>query len=92
MKAKGRSLYKELFSDELKKFYWQNKDRIKSFQVITKDPWIPWEIIRPWDADAGIEDSFLCEHYAFSRCVAGKKIAIPNDRLKRVFVVGTIFD
>jgi hypothetical protein len=87
MKAKGRSLYKELFSDELKRFYWQNKDRIKSFQVITKDPWIPWELIRPYDADAGQEDPFLCECYAFSRWVAGKKTVIPNKQLKKVLVV-----
>jgi hypothetical protein len=87
MKAKGRLLYKELFSDELKRFYWQNKDRIKSFQVITRDPWIPWEIIRPYDADTGQDDPFLCEYYAFSRWVAGKKTVIPNEHLKRVLVV-----
>jgi hypothetical protein len=87
MKGKGRSLYKELFPDELKRFYWQNRDRIKSFQVITKDPWIPWEIIKPWDMDTGREDPFLCESYAFSRWTAGKKTVIPNEHLKKVLVV-----
>jgi hypothetical protein len=87
MRAKGRSLYKELFSEELKKFYWLNRDRIKSFQIITKDPWIPWEIIKPWDQDMGKEDPFLCERYAFSRWIVGKKIIIPNEQLKKVLVV-----
>ena len=87
MKAKGRLLYKELFSEELKKFYWQNKSRIKSFQVITKDPWIPWEIIRPYDPDTGKEDAFLCECYAFTRWILGKKIVIPNEQLKKILVV-----
>jgi tetratricopeptide (TPR) repeat protein len=87
MKAKGRLLYKELFSEELKKFYWQNKSRIKSFQVITKDPWIPWEIIRPYDVDTGQEDAFLCECCAFSRWILGKKIVIPNEQLNKVLVV-----
>jgi CHAT domain-containing protein len=55
--------------------------------VITKDPWIPWEIIRPYDADTGQEDPFLCECYSFSRWVLGKKTVIPNKQLKKVLVV-----
>jgi hypothetical protein len=83
----SRMKAKELFSVELKRFYWKNKDRIKSFQVITKKPWIPWEIIKPWDMDTGQEDPFLCESYAFSRWTAGKKTVIPNEHLKKVLVV-----
>jgi CHAT domain-containing protein len=35
----------------------------------------------------GKEDPFLCERYAFSRWIVGKKIIIPNEQLKKVLVV-----
>jgi hypothetical protein len=93
IKAKGMSLYDELFPPSLKESYWERRAKIKSIRVISKEPWIPWEIIKPWRRlENGIieEDPFLCEQYAFSRWMVGKperikgqikniKFVVPND-------------
>jgi hypothetical protein len=74
----GKSLYDELFPASLKALYWQKRDEkkeekmLKSIRVITKEPWIPWEIIKPWRElpNGNIEeDPFLCEQYSFARWV-----------------------
>ena len=93
IKAKGMSLYDEIFPESLKELYWEKRDKIKSIRVISKEPWIPWEIIKPWrklEDETIEEDDFLCERYAFSRWLVGKherhktqiksiKVIIPND-------------
>jgi tetratricopeptide (TPR) repeat protein len=88
----GMSLYDELFPKKLKELYWELRDRIKSVRVISNEPWIPWEIIKPWrqlENGVGEEDDFLCERYTFSRWiekpdrnkkeVKNIKVIIPND-------------
>jgi hypothetical protein len=70
LKIKGMNLYDELFPEKLKKLYWDKKDKIKSIRVLSREPWIPWEIIKPWRklGDGSTEeDEFLCEKYSFSR-------------------------
>ena len=70
IKTKGMNLYDELFPENLKKLYWDKKDKIKSIRVLSKEPWIPWEIIKPYrklDDGTTEEDDFLCEKYSFSR-------------------------
>jgi CHAT domain len=89
IKAKGMSLYDELFPSLLKELYWEKADRIKSIRVISKEPWIPWEIIKPWhklENGEIKEDLFLCEKYAFSRWVVGKSEGI-KDKIKSIKVV-----
>jgi len=67
--SKGRNLYSELFPQDLQQFFWDNRNEIKSIQVISQEPWIPWEIIKPWtnSNDGPQEEGFLCEKYAFTR-------------------------
>jgi uncharacterized caspase-like protein len=84
----GMSLYDELFPEKLKKLYWELRDRIKSVRVISKEPWIPWEIIKPWrqlENGVGEEDDFLCERYAFSRWI-GKRERIKKE-VKNIKVI-----
>ena len=89
IKAKGMSLYDELFPESLKQLYWEKREKIKSIRIISKEPWIPWEIIKPWHKleDGSIEeDEFLCEHYAFSRWLVGKHERIKT-QIKNVKVI-----
>jgi len=40
-------------------------------QIVSADPWIPWELVRPYHPDTLEEDDFLCEQYALTRWLAG---------------------
>jgi hypothetical protein len=78
LKAKGMSLYDELFPDKLKNRYWQIRDQIVSVQIVSEEPWVPWEIVRPWrrlDGDIE-EDRFLSERYSFSRWLEGHDVKV----------------
>ena len=89
IKAKGMSLYDELFPQLLKDLYWEKHDNIKSIRVISKEPWIPWEIIKPWrklENGEIIEDPFLCENYAFSRWIVGRNERI-KEQIKNIKVI-----
>jgi len=90
--AKGHNLYSELFPPDFQEFFWDNRNRIKSIQVISQEPWIPWEIIKPWknDENGPQEDEFLCVKYAFTRWlenvpikqktkIESIKIVVPKD-------------
>lgn len=96
LKSKCMSLYDELFPEKLKQLYWEKSLRIKSIRVISKEPWIPWEIIKPWRKleDGSIEEGeFLCEHYAFSRWIIGKE-RIKNEvkKIKGIIPIDTKLD
>ena len=86
--AKGRNLYDKLFPKELKELYWEIREEIKSIRIISQEPWIPWEIIKPYNIVDGrrFEDKFLCEQYSFSRWVEHDE-HIKHNELKKIKVV-----
>jgi CHAT domain len=89
MEALGRDLYDELIPDKLKDLYWKISDSIKSVQILSDEPWIPWEIIKPWrelDDGKADEDLFLCERFSFSRWFPTVKEKMGQE-IKKVKVV-----
>lgn len=87
---KGRLLYQELFSEALKELYWSVRERITSIQIVSEEPWIPWEIIKPWrmnDQTATVdEDPFLCERYVMARWLKGRNVKNKN-KISRIQLV-----
>jgi hypothetical protein len=73
--AIGTDLYEKLFPKELKTIWEEKiKDRVKSIMIISDEPWIPWEIVKPcYVDDRGVnkEDDFLCESYQLTRWISG---------------------
>ena len=71
----GTNLYETLFPAELKQLWSERiRGKVKSIQIVSDEPWIPWELIRPSYTDTdGItqEDGFLCEDYLVGRWLAG---------------------
>jgi len=83
---KGKLLYNKLFTKEFKDDFWEIKDKIKSIQVISQEPWIPWEIIKPVNDDTQEEEEFWCEKYNFTRWIEGIKFK-PKPKIKKIKVI-----
>ena len=75
----GRNLWDSIIPNELKQEYWLFNSQIESIVVNSEEPWIPWEIIKPYDQDLSRDDPFWCENFAFSRWLSGRG---PEERLQ----------
>jgi hypothetical protein len=64
-----------------------------SIQVLSTEPWIPWEIIKPvvrrhTDGMIVREDKFLCEKFSFTRWIIGNNMPHrKKEALKKMIVV-----
>lgn len=68
--AIGNSLWDELIPDQLKQQYWEFKTRVKSLLITSDEPWIPWEMIKPFrfNNNGHVEqEPFWCQQFALSR-------------------------
>ncbi len=69
--AIGQNLYYELFSSEMRQAYRRFRDpAVESLLITSNDPWIPWEIIKPYDDSDPqdvVDDEFLCERFQLTR-------------------------
>lgn len=74
--AIGNGLFLALFPDKLKRAYWKlvklrKQGVLKSLHIVSDEPWIPWEMVKPVDMDEGEADDFLAEGWQVSRWLAG---------------------
>jgi CHAT domain/Ternary complex associated domain 7 len=72
--AKGATLFTTVFPVDLQRELWRLRDRITSVQILSEEPWIPWEICRlSGEDDTGRlqEGPFLCEAFALTRWLPG---------------------
>lgn len=72
--AIGNNLWDELVPDALKREYWGFKSRVHSLLITSDEPWIPWEMIKPYryNEDGEREDDpFWCQQFFFSRWLSG---------------------
>jgi hypothetical protein len=75
----GNNLYEKLFPEQFKVEYGKvirTKFEDKSLLITSDDPWIPWEIVRPFAVDENGEilydDEPLCERFRVSRWLIGR--------------------
>jgi hypothetical protein len=76
----GEGLFELLMPQELQTAYWEqvkpsiDKGDVKTLLIISDEPWIPWELIKPyrWNDASNSEQkaSFLVEQVALSRWLA----------------------
>ena len=59
----GVSLCRELLDPAVASQLWRLRDRIKLIQIVSWEPYIPWELVRLRDPESGdIDDRFLAEY------------------------------
>lgn len=64
----GENLYRDIVPPDLRAFFAQFLPTAQSLLIYTNDPWIPWEIVKPWGDGLPAEDSdFLCARLALAR-------------------------
>lgn len=63
----GQWLYRRLFPASLREAYQGFRDKVDSLLVVTDEAWIPWEIVKPCEAE---DDDFLCMKFAMGRWLA----------------------
>lgn len=77
----GQLLFETLLPEPLRAAYWQLKTareqgKIRSLLIISDEPWIPWELIKPFAYDAAtdqtLEDGFWAESFQLCRWLAGR--------------------
>jgi len=62
-RALGVSLCNELFDPEVTRILWPLRDRIQIIQIVSWEPYIPWELVRLKNPDTDeVDDRFLGEY------------------------------
>lgn len=70
----GRSLWQQLFNDEMRQAYRLFRESVRTLQIISDEPWIPWEMIKPYDDhEPVLDDEFLAERFELTRWLAGNR-------------------
>jgi hypothetical protein len=76
----GKNLYSELFPPDLRDFYNQFAPIARTLLIFSDEPWIPWELLRPW-GDGVVDGDFLCAKFDMSRWYYSDQLQVPNGQL-----------
>jgi hypothetical protein len=84
MEAIGENLYLDLFPAALKEAYWKlvelrKQGTIRSLLITSDEPWIPWEMVKPYNEDTDEADDYLAGSWQLCRWLAGPS---PADRVQ----------
>jgi hypothetical protein len=90
--AIGRNLYDDLFSPDLRRIYRREiRDRVRTILITSREPYIPWELIKPYDDEDSLEnpidDDFLACRFQMTRWLAGRKTPAAEIRISRLVCV-----
>lgn len=72
----GRDLWEEIFSPEMRRAYRQFCDGARTVQITSEEPYIPWELIKPYDDEGPgepLDHDFLGCRFQLTRWLAGRK-------------------
>lgn len=85
---KGAKLFQDLLPENLRTLLWSLQDRIRTVQVLSDEPWIPWELLKLCgeENDEIVEGPFLCEAFTMTRWFPGIGRR-PLLRLQRMAIV-----
>lgn len=88
----GRDLYYELFPLGMRQAYRNFRRQRPSLMFITDEPWIPWELVKPYDdSDMGdvIDDDFLCLKFPMTRWLSAAAPPVEEVQVRRFALLGS---
>jgi hypothetical protein len=73
LRSKGAALFEALFPPDLKLLLWQLRDRIRSVQITSDEPWVPWEVCLLVGTENGVpvEGDFFAGAFEVTRWLYG---------------------
>ncbi|HEX6901107.1 MAG TPA: CHAT domain-containing protein [Thermoanaerobaculia bacterium] len=89
IEGKGGTLFEGLLPADLQRLLWDLQKKISTLQIVSDDPYIPWELLRlrRREGKRVMEGPFLCEAFAVTRWRRGavEPSALPLRRFALVF-------
>jgi CHAT domain len=95
LKGLGRELWRELFPAEIRQAYREIHRRVRSWMIVSDEPWIPWELIKPYDdsrPDDVLDDDFLALRFELTRWLAGDKTPAHHIAVRSLAIFRTAED
>lgn len=75
----GRELWHQLFNPEMRQAYRRFRDSVRTLLILSDEPWIPWEMIKPYDDQEDLlDDEFFADRFELTRWLAGDRI-VPTE-------------
>ncbi|HTQ79746.1 MAG TPA: CHAT domain-containing protein, partial [Thermoanaerobaculia bacterium] len=88
----GRDLWRELFSAEIRHAYFDIRKCVRSWMIVSDEPWIPWELVKPYEdrgVDEIIDDDFLSCQFELTRWFAGHRTAAHEIVVQHIAAIHT---
>jgi hypothetical protein len=88
----GRKLWDELFPPELRQAYRDIPQSVNTWLLVSDEPWIPWELIKPFDASRKndvLDDNFLSLRFELTRWLTGDKVPAAAIGIRRLATIRT---
>ena len=89
----GRDLWDRLFNDPMRLAYRRFRNVIRTLLIISDEPWVPWEMVKPYDGDDDdpLNDEFLAERFELTRWLRGTRPAADEITVQQfAFVAGEL--
>lgn len=85
----GRKLYNDFFPPEMRRAYRRFRDKVCRLHIVSEEPWIPWELLKPYDDSDGslIDDDFLCMRFELTRWLLKEKNPVAEIQLAQLTAV-----
>ncbi len=76
LESLGQDLWRDLLPSDFRLAYREIRNAVRTWTIISDEPWIPWELVKPYDSsdpDRILDDEFVTLQFELTRWLAGDK-------------------